>query len=78
MVNFFGQFYKYIQVAESEARNFSARKDLNLLRTKNVNSTTGLEPDGWTSINETAPILFTICDLLWKRDAIFAQQGIDV
>lgn len=72
--------YLAAEVAESEARSFARDNQLQLLRIKNVNTGQRNDEtiDGWTSISECAPVLFTICDMLWKRDVIIAQQGVDV
>jgi len=75
--------YLAAEVAESEARTFARDNQLHLLRTQNLSSgemtqRSDSHIDGWTSINDCAPILFTLCDLLWKRDALIAQQGVDV
>ena len=72
--------YLAAEISESEVRSFTRDKGLQLLRVSNTNEGKRHDDsiDGWTSISQSAPVLFSLCDLLWKRDALLAEQGIDV
>ena len=65
---------------ESDARKFTSSRELTLMRSKNVN--VGERPDetieAWSSIQEVGPTMSALCDLLYKRDLLKAQDGLSV
>lgn len=70
--------YMAAEVPESEVRNFANRNNMNLFRTSNVNENirSNNTIDGVSSIKDVSDILFSLCDLLLKRDTI--KQAITV
>ena len=68
------------KVPESDARKFASSQELTLMRSKNVN--VGERPnetiDAWSSIQEVGQTVGALCDLLYKRDLLKAQDGLNV
>ena len=66
------------EVPENEMRTFASRNNMNLFRTENVNLQVRNDNtiDGQSSIKDTGELLFSICDLLNKRDSM--KQAITV
>ncbi len=68
------------KVPESDARKFASSQELTLMRSKNVNI--GERPnetiDAWSSIQEVGQTVGALCDLLYKRDLLKAQDGLSV
>jgi len=60
------------EVPENEMRTFAQRNNLNLFRTENVNVQVRNDNtiDGAASIKDTGELLFSICDLLMKREQL--------
>jgi GTPase SAR1 family protein len=72
--------YLSAEVPESDARKFASSQELTLMRSKNVN--VGERPnetiDAWSSIQEVGQTVGALCDLLYKRDLLKAQDGLNV